>query len=75
LQINKTFIKSQRTKIKRIKTEIKIPKTKRTCVYFLGHEREKKGWKETITGKNLSIIHICMPHQEEKNMMLLPTTR
>jgi hypothetical protein len=50
---NKTFIKSPRKKleIKKIKTDNKIPKTKKINMCFVGEESENKGgnshWRQT----------------------------
>ena len=53
---NKTFIKSPRKKleIKKIRTDNKIPKTKKINMCFVGEESENKG--ETVIGDKPPII-------------------
>jgi hypothetical protein len=45
LKINKNLMKGSRIKIKRIKTEVEISRTKRISLYFLGR-REKRRKKK-----------------------------
>jgi hypothetical protein len=74
LKTNKTFITRARTKkikIKRTRTEVESPITKRTKLYlWKRRERERKAyWQQTVYHYRHTL------HQYEKDMEVIPTTQ